>query len=1609
MKAWCPNTVRLFVYSVGQSLGILSYVLLATPGFAQITPDNSLGEERSIVTPGAVLNGIPTDLIEGGAVRGTNLFHSLTHFNINTGQRVYFANPVGVENILSRITGGEISTIDGLLGVDGAANLFLLNPNGVIFGPNAQLDISGSFTTSTADRFAFADGSQFSTVPTQNDLLSVSVPLGVQFNGTPQGDINSTGQLSVGQSLTLAGHDLYLEGGKLTAGADLTLQAQGTVTIRDTAADAFLAQSEGNLTIQGNDGIDIWTLQHLEETPFVSAGNLYLISDGTISGDAHFESGGNLQLLTLAGDPGNFLSYYDPIIFADGDVIFGDYVGVALKVEATGTIQAGNITITGPDTAFSADGSGSDEDLLASSRAAILRAGVDSVSGNIPQTTGGTIFEPGGGVGQPAGSIIVESINTSGTTDDGGPIILAADGDIIINGFLNSSTYSVYDNAGSGGVISITSTSGDVITQELDSSSYSYYGDAGSGGKISISAASGTVTTQRIDSSAYAYYGAVGSGGAISISTASGDIATENVISSAYSYFGDTGAGGDISIASTAGRIDTGSLVSSAYSYDGTVGKGGRVAISSTSGEITLESVDSSSYSFVGTTGAGGDVSISSASGDIGLTGSLAANTYSRSGTAGPGGNILISSGAGNVTTQSLDASSRSTYGNSGPGGNITVLSTSGDITTNDIVNSSSFVTSLSGEGNSGGDISISSASGEITLNEEINSSAFQGTGGDIEISALSGSILGDISSSGYGQGGAGGSISISLGSGTISSSLNSGTASDSTDIGAGGDITILSEQGTIELSQVTSGSASNSGDVGIGGTVSISSGSGNIAIASLDSGSASDNGAATSGGAVTISSISGQINIGSLETNSFSLLGGDANAGGEIVISSESGDIIATTLNSSSSSSAGYGNSGPGGTVSVSSTSGEILLDVINSASFSFYGSSGAGGAISISSESGNISSQRLDSFSVALYGNAGLGGDVDITSVSGNIDLNSGVNTLSGAVLGNAAGGGNISLKTLNGTLSGLNLISAAVTADGIAGSGGTVTLEAANPIDSTAAIAAVSSSGNSGNLIINGTGDLTLTDLVIDTNNLTNSIEVVNPFTDEVILLLDDSPLPSGALSLLGDVDISAAGRLTLTNSELISRTSTNNSASSFTLSSQGQTIINDSRVSSNSTGSGATGSILVNAEGGLALQGTSSFATVANGTGRGSGITLNTPQLALGADTTVETITAGSGTGGQIAINTPDLLTIQGAGTVVAATQGPGIGGGLTIDAAQVSIDQTTLSAETSGSGAGGDAVLAANQLTFANGGQIAATTSAAGTGGDVILATSQPLTLIGNGQLLVSAEGADSGPAGNLAVTAPFLNLQDGVTLKAMTASLQGGGNIVLDIDDTIVLSNGTFINAESLNPNALEGANIVIGTNFLIALLEQNNDILANALSENGGRVEINTANVFGFTQQSGFTTAELRANQTNDLSGSSTLAIGGEDAGSPPIVNNDPPALPELSSDLIDLSGQLAAQCVVDDEIAYTQFATADPTQGIANQSDQQGMEMNASDRTGGEVEALPAIAPTEIESKGSLVEAESLVIDANGNVALVSSSEVTVTAILEFMKGCTTSPLFR
>jgi filamentous hemagglutinin family protein len=210
------------------------------PVKAQVSADNTLPTPTE-VTPTAT--GVE---INGGTTRGGNLFHSFKDFSVSTGSEAFFDNAPDVVNILNRVTGGNISNINGLLRANGSANLFLINPAGIIFGEGASLNIGGSFYGSTADSILFPDGVAFSATDTQVEpVLTINAPIGLGFRDSP-GNItvnNSTLKLNKGKTLSLTGGNISIDGGKLFAPGGRVelggLSAVGTVNINENGSLIF--------------------------------------------------------------------------------------------------------------------------------------------------------------------------------------------------------------------------------------------------------------------------------------------------------------------------------------------------------------------------------------------------------------------------------------------------------------------------------------------------------------------------------------------------------------------------------------------------------------------------------------------------------------------------------------------------------------------------------------------------------------------------------------------------------------------------------------------------------------------------------------------------------------------------------------------------------------------------------------------------------------------------------------------------------------------------------------------------------------------------------------------------------------------------------------------------------------------------------------------------------------------------------------------------------------------------------------------------------------------------------------------------------------------------
>ena len=369
---------------------------------AQIVPDNTLGEESSVVTPQQL-----RDLIKGGAVRGENLFHSFSEFSIPEGQQVYFANPDNISNIMTRVTGNNISEIFGALGVDGGANLFLLNPNGIVFGENASLDVSGSFFATTAESLIFDDGEFSAANPDAPPLLTVNFTPGLQY-GNNGSEIDNQAVLEVGngQNLSLLGDEVSHSGNLIAPGGNIEVSGTditftGTVDTRspDGSVGTFQISDRNNLSIQ----------------------------ESAISGEAISQALANSNVVLQADD----ITVDDDLVNqTDNNLTFRTGRSLSIADDRTISLAGGNFTAN-----FNNDLGGNTD------------TGVASLTMNPNSaiiTNGGDVNIDGESLGDNSQINLASDsqIITGNAAGDGGDINLAASGDIttgfLISGFINN-------------------------------------------------------------------------------------------------------------------------------------------------------------------------------------------------------------------------------------------------------------------------------------------------------------------------------------------------------------------------------------------------------------------------------------------------------------------------------------------------------------------------------------------------------------------------------------------------------------------------------------------------------------------------------------------------------------------------------------------------------------------------------------------------------------------------------------------------------------------------------------------------------------------------------------------------------------------------------------------------------------------------------------------------------------------------------------------------------------------------------------------------------------------------------------------------------------------
>ena len=534
-------------------IGLVLGVADVTVVIAQIVPDNTLGNERSRLTP--------NDVIEGGARRGANLFHSFSEFNVGEGQQVYFANPNGIERILSRVTGNSRSQILGTLGVLGNADLFLINPNGILFKANAQLDVRGSFLASTADSLLFDNGFAFSArTPQVPPLLTVNLPLGLQY-GTNAAGIQVQGatlQVPNGQTLALVGGSVEIERAELLAlGGRIELGGvigTGTVEFNGSSSDLLLrfpdnvARADLSITnrtfmdVRAGGGGDI----------AIDAGNANILGGSFLRAGIASRQGspdskaGNIEINATgvvvvegAGDISND-------VFGAGVGMGGDLTitakslsvlnGAQLSASTSGRGNAGRLTIQTTDTvAF--DGVGSDG--FASSAFSVVDRRAVGTGGSINIITGALSVTNGAQL----------NTRTSGRGDAGNVTIVARDRVVLDSQTRVGSPTGIFSRVnpnaiGQGGNISITAESLSVTSGAQLSSSTSSQGNAG----IITITARNSVSFDGEDDFGFpsgifsrVNLGAIGQGGNISIAAESVNVTNGAILTASTRGQGDAG------------------------------------------------------------------------------------------------------------------------------------------------------------------------------------------------------------------------------------------------------------------------------------------------------------------------------------------------------------------------------------------------------------------------------------------------------------------------------------------------------------------------------------------------------------------------------------------------------------------------------------------------------------------------------------------------------------------------------------------------------------------------------------------------------------------------------------------------------------------------------------------------------------------------------------------------------------------------------------------------------------------------------------------------------------------------------------------------------------
>jgi filamentous hemagglutinin family protein len=721
--------------------GLILQGILLTPSYAAstITPDGTMGTVISQV--GNTYN------IDGGTIRGTNQFQSFSLFSVGTGDTASFNGPPVISNIIGRVTGGQQSVIDGLLkSTITGANLYLLNPYGVLFGKNASLDLSGSFHVSTADYLRFSDGVRFyANLSDHSTLTSAPIAAFGFLSGTPAAITIQGSNLNVpqGQTLSVVGGDIQIDSGALLSAphgqiniasvaspGEVIPNPPGQLPALDVSSFASLGQiteSESSVTVSCSAG----------------AGTVLIRGGRLVMDNAYMNANttGNLDGNALGID-----------VQLTGDLVMTNLAQILTSSAGAGRagdirIEAGSMEILGGSFIFSYSMGSRD-------------------SGNIELTTNGLTVREGAYIGTEtystgnSGDIAVNTGSLKvidGWSDiytmtygsgNSGKLVIQAD-DILISGGPAGGAIVGSITAGTGncGDVRVTAKNLQILNgSELSSAVYS--AGSGNGGTIEVAAdrvfISGS-TDPSIYTGIFANTFGVGKGGNLNLTANS--LEMTNRASLQASTFGTADAG---KITLTVGSLELkdASFVSSTGYYGLGVGNSGNIEVSANRVFILgLEnstqpfSVDATGFFTGSREGYGGDVYIKTDSLTLTNRGLISSTSYG----SGHAGNIRVDAESVELLNGAFFLSSA--YG-SGNGGKIEVIADSvlvsgvhpapvSDITGNLSLTPSGIGSQAFINGGNAGDVRITAGTLNILDGARISTQTFgAGNGGNIEVTA---------------------------------------------------------------------------------------------------------------------------------------------------------------------------------------------------------------------------------------------------------------------------------------------------------------------------------------------------------------------------------------------------------------------------------------------------------------------------------------------------------------------------------------------------------------------------------------------------------------------------------------------------------------------------------------------------------------------------------------------------------------------------------------------------------------------------------------------------------------------------------------------------------